>query len=209
MLIEPSATDREFARKVHRLFAAKPGSERIATDFALAHLAAILRQHRPRSVLEFGAGIGTITHLLLAHPARPERVLSTEENAFCLQQLENNISPELRQGWTLIPKERLGEYQEPFDLIIIDGHVMGIDLSAKMKPGTIIFAEGNRKPERAWMQELAARQGLAVDFTNHPRGRRWFFLQWTRHKKRLPWPRIRLFMKMKGCWVGRVSPKAG
>jgi len=46
-------------------------------------------------VLEFGAGIGTITYLLLS--VRPEpNLIAVDANEFCLEQLERNIPDEFR-----------------------------------------------------------------------------------------------------------------
>ena len=77
--IEPDAGDRAFARRLRREFAGRPDSNYIPSARSLTWLAAVLRVHRPRRVLEFGGGIGTITTALLRHPSGVERVVSTED----------------------------------------------------------------------------------------------------------------------------------
>lgn len=57
----PNEEDWAVAESVHTRFLARPGAGHIASPYALAHLAAILRQAEINSVVEFGAGIGTLT----------------------------------------------------------------------------------------------------------------------------------------------------
>lgn len=87
MKVEPSALDWAYAKSVYDEFSQKPGAQHIASEFALAHLGAVLNKVKPNSVLEFGAGIGTITHFLLKHPANIGHVTTTENNPYCLDQL--------------------------------------------------------------------------------------------------------------------------
>jgi predicted O-methyltransferase YrrM len=89
--IRPTRRDRILAREIYNRYKAKPGSEHIATETALVYLSACLREFRPGVVLECGAGIGTITDLVLSHPCRVERVISTEHNEFCLAALARNL----------------------------------------------------------------------------------------------------------------------
>lgn len=51
--VDVSDEDWRHARLIFSEFKSKPGSEYIATEFALAHLSAILTTRRPQTVLEF------------------------------------------------------------------------------------------------------------------------------------------------------------
>lgn len=79
-----NANDKRFASEVHSRFSSKSGSERIATKFALAHLSAVLNKYKPMDVIEYGAGIGTVTYALLSHPVGIKKLTTTEQNDFCL-----------------------------------------------------------------------------------------------------------------------------
>ena len=71
MQVCPTEADWALAREVHGFFAPKPGARHIASEFALAYLHTLLNDSHAKHVLEFGAGIGTITTCLLSHPSRP------------------------------------------------------------------------------------------------------------------------------------------
>src|SRR5215831_17965074 len=95
MRVRPKLNDCVSVYRVYRRFAARPGSEHIATWRALACLSALVRLRQPEKVLEFGTGIGTITYLLLT--SLPQlNVVGLETNPFCLAQLDRNIPDELK-----------------------------------------------------------------------------------------------------------------
>ena len=104
LTIRPGRDDWRLAREVYSLFVRKEGSGHIATRFALAHLAAILREQPVRSVLEFGSGIGTITHLLLKLLPADTRIVCIEPNDWCREQFAINIPA--REHVTLLPEKR-------------------------------------------------------------------------------------------------------
>ena len=51
--------------ETHQRFSGRPGSDFIATAYALDGLAEELRRRRPRTVLEVGPGIGTTTSVTI------------------------------------------------------------------------------------------------------------------------------------------------
>ena len=167
----------------------------MATLFALAHLAALLRAHPVKSVLEFGSGIGTITHLLLDRLPRDVRIVSAERDAWCRERFEENIPASERSRVTLIPEGR-PEFAEPFDLVVIDGPVTG---GARfVREGSLWFHEGNRGNSRAAMEADMAALGFACRLTRyHP-----YKVRWRRGRYGIPIPRL---SSSKGCYVGRVQ----
>ena len=211
MDILPTVEDETLALEIYRKFRRRPGAERIASAFALAHLAAILRQRRPRSVLEIGAGIGTVTALLLEHPSGVDRVVATENHPFCLEQLECNLDPGSRGRLRLVEtEESFAEVEGPFDLLIIDGNWNWPAVAERLREGAVCFAEGQRRWEREALDVALRRHRLGCAFDGHIQGYR-FVLDWrfrSPARRIAPLPRLRLGRRpVKGCWIGEVTPR--
>ena len=79
MQLITSGYDLFIARNIYHQFSRKPGSHRIASAFSLCHLSRLIRLRKPRTVLEIGAGIGTISQLVLLHQERVESLYSIEQ----------------------------------------------------------------------------------------------------------------------------------
>ena len=117
MKVKPSGSDWAFAKSVYDEFLQKPGARHIASKCAPAYLSAVLNKVKPRSVLKFGAGIGTITYFLMKHPANIGHVTTTENNPFCLEQFAANIPEEFSGRYDLIvDNATLVLGQRPYDL---------------------------------------------------------------------------------------------
>ena len=177
MRVKPNQDDRTAAEAVHRRFVARPEARYIASREALSHLAAVLRIHDVKSVLEFGAGIGTITYLLLTYPKPDRLVVSTESLAFCLEQLDINIPTELKSRLTVV-----SDGSRPdglFDLVIIDGDVPERELDKFLRPGVICLIEGGRQTQHEGLRRLLRVKGLKCHFRYHA----------LRHYPRLEWGR--------------------
>jgi predicted O-methyltransferase YrrM len=138
-LINVSPNDDDWwdiAKNIFARFLARPGADHIASPYALAHLAAILRQADINSVVEFGAGIGTVTYLRLTHPSPSSRtVVTPENNAFCLEQLQRNIPAEFKSRLTVL--SGLRQPNGRFDLAIIDGKIPPDEDYAFLRPGLV------------------------------------------------------------------------
>ncbi|MGI9488683.1 MAG: class I SAM-dependent methyltransferase [Geminicoccaceae bacterium] len=209
MQLTPNDDDRALARATFEQFAGRPGAQHIATEFALTYLSALLRTQKPASVLEIGAGIGTITSMLLEHPCGIKHVTSTEDHPFCLEQLEANL-PSERDRLELIKEEnRLGEIDRNFDLIIFDGEFGAPEKLHFLDDRVVCFVEGSRTSARNALSQHLAGKGLACQFTNYNRGRKLVSMAW-REKRRLGLrlPKLRFNRTIKGCWVGVVSALA-
>jgi protein-L-isoaspartate O-methyltransferase len=210
--------DWHVAESVHERFVSRPGSQYIASIFALANLAALLRRHQPSSVVEFGAGIGTITYLLLTYGAEDRVVVSTEHHPYCLEQLKRNIPAALWKRLTVISdgSEPRGE----FDLAIIDGPIPESDQGTILRPGLICFVEGGRDKGQALIQERARQQALVCSFKRYRERRQPFRLKYrfrikwspTRFGFARPIPRLSLALSMRGflgsgCAIATVTRK--
>jgi hypothetical protein len=198
--------DWRVAEIVHERFASRPGSQYIASIFALANLAALLRRHQPRSVVEFGAGIGTITYMLLTYGSEDRLVVSTEHHPYCLEQLKSNIPAELWKRLTVISdgSEPRGE----FDLAIIDGSQPESDEGNILRPGLICFVEGGRDKGQALIQERARQRALVCNFKRYRERRQPFRLKYrfrikwipTRFGFSRPILRLNMAISMRGFW---------
>ncbi len=211
MIIEPNDADIALSQQIYERFAAKAGSENIATQFALAGLADLLTKIKPQTVLEFGAGIGTITSLLLTHPANVKRVFCTEDNAFCLEQLALNLqqtSPDRPK--ILTGPEQLSQLDDNIDLVIVDGGFDGnlAQPFEHVREGTYCYFEGVRRQSREAMVGTLANRGLKCTVVNNrPAGRKLWTFRWLERRiLGIPLPKIRIYHRVKGCWIGRVEP---
>lgn len=148
-----------------------------------------------------GAGIGTITHLLIHHPVAIGKIVSTENNQFCLQALKENIGKSTDQ-WTLVPDlPAVLELGFTYDLIIIDGILDDARGYAVFQNGVVCFVEGIRKEIRdALINHLASRP-LTCQFTSYIRPPKLRF-----SKKRLFGliPKLK-YQTKKGCHIARIA----
>jgi methyltransferase family protein len=215
MRVVPSLGDWITSYRVHRRFVSRLGAEHIATWRALAHLAAVVRQHQPKAVLEFGAGIGTITYLLLS--ANPNlNVVSVEANPFCLAQLEQNIPDQFKRRLTVVTLND-ARLNDGFDLIVIDGDY-GSNNYAFLRQRTICFVEGTRAYQSAMLMQIARSKNLILDLQKQSF---WLFrVRWRKTQLRIPWRKTRLvrwrttrvrfpvLKPVKTCKIGILSSPA-
>ena len=205
MQVCPTEADWALAREVHGLFASKSGARHIASEFALAYLNALLNDSHPKHVLEFGAGIGTITTCLLNHPSRIAQVTATEENEFCIGELSKNIGDRYAGRYQLVTEPfGLDVRNVHYDLVVVDG-LLASEHYEVITLGTICFVEGSRTPTRLAINEELAGRNLVCLFVNFNRGTRYFHFGMREDPKT---GRRRLKFKfrkvLKGCWIGKV-----
>ena len=206
MRIIPNQEDCAAAAQIHHKFATRPGAQHIASEAALRYLAALLRSRNITSVVEFGAGIGTITYMLLSYPETNRRVVRTEDDAFCLDQLDINIPDDLKQHLTVVSDG--SQIQGEFDLAIVDGK-LPLEGYSFLKPGVICVIEGGRASSHAAFKRALRQKKLKCSFRYYAprhlpslkseRGRSGA----TQFTLRLP-PLRRLFRHQSGCAIGVV-----
>lgn len=171
------------ARGLFAVFRALPGSEQVATGYAIEGLLRWLRRRRPRHLYEAGAGLGTLSAAILT---------TAPEDTTCFRCQIEERSAEYRALW----ERRLGPLvsataivrtadwiapPHPFDFVIVDGPHG--PYWKHLAPKATVFFEGNRVNERA---DLAAALG---------RGRR-----------RVAWANWRPLDRSKGFWVAHLDP---
>lgn len=204
--VDVSDEDWRHARLIFSEFKSKPGSDNIATEFALAHLSAILTTRQPRTVLELGAGIGTITKLLATHLHCPRVIVATEDNEYCISALRTNLDDLHLTGITLVSSlEELLAQDQTYDLAICDG---GFENKAQFKgvlEDTVLFFEGSRGLHRKLLCEYLAENDLSYTERNYPQAGIKFFFKKTPYRfwgASIVRPKIK---RRKGCWVGSAT----
>lgn len=176
------------ARDVWEEFSLRQHSKHIATLSALACLAQLLSDQKPKKVVELGGGIGTMTELMARHEFAPALLVTLEDSPICLPSLEKVIRASERYlpHWKIAKCARELVGLTP-DLLIVDGGDMSPHELSVIQPGTVIFCEGNRVLERHFIETHCFAAGWSITFSNK-------FLH------RLDKP-----VEEKSCWVGRVA----
>ncbi len=192
------------ARDIYAEFKAKPESQHIATEFALVELAKLVSRIKPRHVLEIGAGIGTITKLLLLHPDRPQRLTVTEAHPVCLSELEKNLQGLSRAGYELVQSAEQLDAATEYDLVIFDGTLDAEKQYAVFRPGMWCFVEGSRGKTIEALKQHLMQRGLTITIEQKRPGGKKLKLLSARRVMGIPLPALR-FKPLKGCSIGQVS----
>lgn len=136
---------KEFVRRNYKKFCSLVGNEFIASEFVLLLILKLLEEFKIHSILELGAGIGTIPDTVLIYSRKRNQPLTysaTESNTFCRIALSRNVANyEHLKLYRSLEELPAGER---FDLIIIDGKDDLYRLPNYCKPDSIILIEGDR-----------------------------------------------------------------
>ena len=187
--------DMSLAKTIHRQFKRKPGSGRIASQVSLYHLSRLISLRKPKVVLEVGSGIGTVSQLVLAHPAKVQALLSIEQEPFCRASLSKNLTVQEWQKWVLF--HSLSELPKNlrFDLIIFDGNQYDPSIFQFMGAETAIFVEGKRLQTREELTANCRQIGLDLHLQEH-------WGRWHIGLRGLKNARMRLVLKRDQCHFG-------
>lgn len=147
------------ARTIYERFRAFPGSDWIAKPEPIAGVIRHIARARPRAILEVGAGIGTLTHAIVATlraVSHPARVVSIEHDAFCLAALDEHLGQELAQVDVAPDSSKLAP--GAFDFVIVDGGTLERGGYAELVATRgVVLVEGGRGPQRAAMEATGRR----------------------------------------------------
>jgi hypothetical protein len=195
--------DYRFAKDIHDEFRIKPECQFIASRFAIFSLAKFLSTHSISSALEIGAGIGTITKLLLTHHASPGTIISIEETPLCLTELEKNLANCDKRHWKLVNRISEIDKNVEFDLVIFDGILDPVNPCGFIKEGTWCFVEGNRIDTRTALARHLEKSGLTVELKSaYPRSPK-IRITSGRSFLGISLPRFQV-VRRKGCHIGQV-----
>jgi protein-L-isoaspartate O-methyltransferase len=137
------------AIEIFTAFKARPGSEFIASPFAIDELSKLVIGKRPKRVLEVGAGIGTLTYVLCRLKEQcPFELVSVEWNDFCLGELAKNVDGE----FTLV--NSMDDASGEFDLIVIDGGSQDPRFVSALATRGVIFIEGFMDKKHALIRDV-------------------------------------------------------
>src|SRR3990167_4904733 len=148
--------------KLHAWFKAHPGSEQIASPFALAALAWWVQReawrHRGRqrfTIADVGSGIGT-TLACLAWWAGHAEIVSVESDPWCQAQARQNLG-HLGTACGILSYDKIPAHMR-FDFLVLDGpQIRSSDWRCLVR-GATVFVEGGRREQR---KELAHALGAA------------------------------------------------
>ena len=143
---------------VHARFAALPGSEQIASEFALSGARWWLRRRRPTCIWEVGGGIGCLSQVLVNYleswqngpfprqTAYP-RLFVEEPDEWCYHAWHENVRME---AWPLAIRWSTEFYEpdEAIDFLVIDGGDTRGDYYANLARRAVILWEGGRREQR-------------------------------------------------------------
>lgn len=170
------------SRAIFARFRRLPGSEQVATDYAIEGLLRWLRRRRPRHVYEAGGGIGCLSAIILAVCPISDRRFGyqmEERNAFCRSAWDEHLG---RTAGTAVFKTiDWTPPSRPFDFVVVDGP-HGPYWEHLASRATVFF-EGNRIPERAALA-AALRRG----------------------HRRVAWANWRPLDRSKGVWIAQLDP---
>ncbi|MAZ41033.1 hypothetical protein CL654_02860 [bacterium] len=154
---------KEFYHKFHK----KEGSDEIAAPATLQKLLNIIRRESVHSILEFGAGIGTITKFLLDNTSA--HVTAYEHNPFCIQKMKENTNNDPRLTLITNPKEVVsGEY----DLVVIDGgdiETIGNVLQG-ISPKHVVFEGYRWDAQRIVLNSVKGKRSISYEKLVDPDG---------------------------------------
>ncbi len=160
MIVIPDGPDQLKAEKLHSLFSSLPLSQHIASQWSLAHLSALQRLLKPVRILEIGAGIGTITAMLLYSNGA---ITAVEPEAEFRKAHKENIGDHPRLK--LVPD--LQGIGGTFDLMVVDGE-FPLRWKEVISSKTVIFIEGYRRRQ----QDMINREFTCYPKPNSPKARK-------------------------------------
>lgn len=185
-------TVADYAQRIFAEFRAKPGSDEIATPFAIEGLTRLLRRCRPHKIIEIGGGVGTLSQVILDHGPTATSLTVLERNAWCGARWGENLAEAVvgRCAFKLSawPEKPYGWPERPVDLLVVDDWlpVRYDQVEVLLGRRALVFFEGNRTVERCIVREGLRAKGRRVAALN-----------------RRPWNRS------KGYWILRGDATMG
>lgn len=140
---------RSVARQIHDRFSG-PGTEQVASEFAIAGLLRWLHRRCPERVLEVGAGVGTLTATILTYD--PSVFLPVEDHAGCREACYANTGRMPVSSHQILALD--------WDMLVLDGGD-GRNDDWNFAHRAIVFVEGGRRPQRAVLEASLRCRGRA------------------------------------------------
>ena len=150
------------SREIHAKYSERVGAEQIANLFALEQLDNLISGRNFKLILELGAGIGTITELLLR--STESELICIESNAWCSQKLLENTA-KLR-GFTVLSSYKEAISLEP-ELLIVDvnnGIFQILPILVRNRKLKTIFIEGHHLAHRVVIARWLLQTGKSAHY---------------------------------------------
>ena len=148
--------------QIRNHFVTLPGSQEIASEFALHAIWDLYRDLDPESVCEVGHGVGTITFMLAMWRTSRTQIIAVEDNPWCIEQARRNLglaSSYLQMDGAVLWYDKIPSY-EIFDMIVVDGpQVSAQDWESCLADRAVVVFEGNRREQRALFEATMRRCG--------------------------------------------------
>lgn len=157
-----------FIQEQYRKFSKAEGSQFIASEYALKKILEYLQNYKPKTILEIGIGIGTITDSVLKafHNNYRPVLFGTENNKFCLSKLPENLG-EQYNSLNIFPSIKNLPSDSRFDLIIIDGKESNLNLIKDFaNDHCVVIVEGDRKDQTEIFRSLFPKSRIAHSITS-------------------------------------------
>ena len=148
-------------QEIYALFQSKKGATNLADLATIGAVISYCRKNNPRTVLELGGGIGTLSYSVLKNSNATLDIY--EHNDFCVGALNENLK-DYKGRFTIIPNYLTLPPRREYDLVIVDGgkgkneHDGGFSLAIAAYLSSLtslktIIVEGQRKSQRYWAVE--------------------------------------------------------
>jgi len=135
----------QVADEIYRQFNNKGGSEQIASLFAIRLLLRLVDIYQVSSVLELGAGIGTLTSAILA--GTNASVTAYENSTYCIGELKENTK-NYRTFDLITGYEELTNSQAEMLIVDINTSIFNIKKLVQESNFKVIFIEGHQLAQR-------------------------------------------------------------
>src|SRR3989344_5049256 len=149
-------------QEIYTLFRNKEGSEAMTGIVTLEAIVSFAKRNNPKTVLELGGGIGTLSYAVLKNS---DAVLDVyEDNESCRNALKENLKG-MEGRYTIISDYAHLPPKREYDLIVVDGgkgkgeyqstgypHLIAAYLYSLNSVKTI-FVESQRKSQKYWILE--------------------------------------------------------
>lgn len=133
---------------IYETFKQKRGSEHISSPIGIHALLEILKDIKPKHILEVGGGIGALSYTALKYSDAHVDIF--EDHPFCLAELKKNLKGFEDRYTLLTDYHNFMLPRDTYDLLIIDGggHAFIYNLISACRYVGRIFVEGGRAEQR-------------------------------------------------------------
>jgi hypothetical protein len=165
--MKEKASIEDIAHEVTVAFRAKRGSESIAQEDALVQIGKVFQEVGPRSVLDLGAGIGTISFFLSQLENQNNvKFYLYEVSEYCQAALLENL--EGLECKLIKSADELERIKESIDFVVIDDFISQettFRLLSNCRPKAI-FIEGHRRRQRRHVYQALRQSNQSFMYKN-------------------------------------------